>query len=85
MSSLSFALATFRRTVDRSALRMTMMSLTDGRLRGDRHPAKSGCELREDRQVGVQRDSLDPTHAQRQERPFVLQAAELALDRPRLL
>jgi hypothetical protein len=34
----------------------------------------------EDRQVGVELHAVDPTDSQGQERPFVLQAAELTLD-----
>ena len=37
-------------------------------------------ELGEDREVGVQSHALDAAHAQRQQRPFVLQPSELALD-----
>ena len=37
-------------------------------------------ELGEDRQVGVEPDPLQPADAERQQRPFVLEPAELALD-----
>jgi hypothetical protein len=39
-------------------------------------------ELGEDRDVGVEANTLDPPHTQRRERPFVLEPAELPLDRP---
>jgi hypothetical protein len=48
----------------------------DPRLR----PCESAGELGEDRQVSVQPNPFQPTDAKRSERPFVLQAAELALD-----
>jgi hypothetical protein len=39
-----------------------------------------GGELREDRQIGVQPNPVQPTDAERGERPIVLEASELALD-----
>ena len=41
-------------------------------------------ELREDRQVGVKPHAFDSADPQRQERSFVLQSSELALDRATL-
>jgi hypothetical protein len=46
--------------------------------------AEPAGELGEDRQIGVQPDPVESTDAEGQSRPFVLQPAELALDRPRL-
>ena len=52
-------------------------------LRGERfcaRPGEGAGQLGEDGQVGVKLDPLKATDAQRGERPFVLQAAELALN-----
>jgi hypothetical protein len=47
-------------------------------------PVQRTSKLRHDRQVGMEPHTLDPAHAERRERPFVLRAAERALDaRPR--
>ena len=45
------------------------------------HTSERLRELGEDREVGVQPHALDSPHAQGQERPLVLEPAELALDR----
>jgi hypothetical protein len=52
-------------------------------LRGERdgsRPGESAGELGEDREVGVKLDALKPTDAERDKRPFVLEASELSLD-----
>jgi hypothetical protein len=53
------------------------------RLRG-KHKRALGSqptgEFCQDGQIDVQTHALDPTHAQRSHRPFVLEPAELALD-----
>jgi hypothetical protein len=38
----------------------------------------------QDREVNVQLDPLNPANAKREQRPFVLEVAELALNRPAL-
>jgi hypothetical protein len=43
-------------------------------------PAERAGELGEDRQIGVQPDPIQSTNAARSERPFVLEASELALN-----
>ncbi len=53
------------------------------RLRRDRSGTRStecAGQLGEDRQVGMEPDPLDPAHAEREQRPLVLQASELPLD-----
>ncbi len=45
-------------------------------------PAQRRSELGEDRQIGVQPHALDSTHAEGQQRPFVLESSELALAGP---
>jgi hypothetical protein len=42
---------------------------------------EGASKLREDRQVGMETNPVDATDPQRSERVFVLQPAELALDR----
>jgi hypothetical protein len=59
------------------------MKAADAELRRKRYaasPAKRAGELGEDRQVGVQPDPIQSTHAQRRERPFVLGPSKLPLD-----
>src|SRR5436853_1090143 len=46
----------------------------------DPRPAEGAGELGEDRQVGVQPNTVQSAHSQRRERPFVLEPSELALD-----
>ena len=46
---------------------------------GSRLPERA-AKLGEDRQVGVKPDSLKAAYAQREQRPFVLEPSELALD-----
>jgi hypothetical protein len=43
-------------------------------------PAERAGELGEDRQIGVQPDPIQSTDAERSERPYVLEASELALN-----
>jgi hypothetical protein len=47
---------------------------------GSRSAERAG-ELGEDRRVGVQPDAIQTTDAERKQRPLMLEAAELALDR----
>ena len=50
------------------------------RCRSNARAPESAAELGEDRQVGMKPDPFDPSHAEREQRPLVLQAPELALD-----
>ena len=55
----------------------------DGALRGERYGSRSterAGELGEDRQVGVKPNPIQTTDAERQQRPLMLEAAELPLD-----
>ena len=55
----------------------------DGALRGEGYgscSAEGAGELGEDRQVGVQPNAIQPTDAKRGERPFMLEATELAFN-----
>ena len=45
------------------------------------HSGNCAGEFGEDREVGVQPNSLDASDSQREECPFVLEPSELALDR----
>ena len=58
------------------------LTLLNAPLSGERNGSRSGergGELGEDRQVGEEPDPIQSTDAERGERPFVLEASELAL------
>ena len=52
------------------------------RSRGDRPARQRAGQLGEDGQVSVEPNPLDPTDAERKQRPLILEPSELALDGP---
>src|SRR5215207_1077681 len=49
--------------------------------RSDPRSTESACELREDREIDMEMNTLKSTDAQGEHRPLMLETAELALDR----
>jgi hypothetical protein len=86
MADLAVAMA---ETVDdvnkRAAERVAKSRELRERLRRERYGARPGeraGKLGENRQIGMQPNTLQATDAERGQRPLMLEAAELPLDRP---